>query len=215
MYQSEAGMSGQLFPGTKSILMLLSVTALMFGAVSQAWAVITLLPTGSPRQLIMRVGSANATVNKVVFDVLNANVSPNPVPVVGVPGSGAPATSPTGGVEVYVRTRNQNQGGKFTNLILTVDSSAGLACVGGSGCGATLIPFNTISWVSYDQDTTYVGFDIQNGRFDGSASQVLTNYWMDDVSVEMSNVLVFTYDNATLYPAGLYLGRVIYTATMP
>jgi len=185
---------------------------LTLGLISQAWAVITLLPTGSPRQLIMRVGSANATVNKVVFDVLNANVSPNPVPVVGVPGSGAPATSPTGGVEVFLQTRNS---ASATTIFLNADSSAGLTCVGGSGCGSTVIPFNTISWTSYNLDTTYPGLDIQSGRFSGSSSQQLIGVIATGVSVRFSNVLVFTYDNATLYPAGQYLGRVTYTASMP
>jgi hypothetical protein len=29
----------------------------------------------------------------------------------------------------------------------------------------------------------------------------------------MTNVLIFQYDNATLYPSGRYTGRVVYTAT--
>lgn len=179
--------------------------------IHDASAVITLLPTGSPRRITMQVGSADTAVNQVVFDVSNANVSPNPLPITGVPGAGAPATTPAGGVLVRVITRNGNN----TELRLTVDSSAGLSCVPASGCGATVIPFSTISWVAYNHDTTYPTFDIQNGVFTGAVAQLLTDYIMVNVSVDMSNVLIFSYDNATLYPAGQYLGRVTYTATMP
>ena len=185
---------------------------LVLGVAPQAWALITLLPTGSPRQLIMRVGSADTTVNKVVFDVLNTNVSPSPAPVVGVPGSGAPATSPAGGVEVMLQTRNS---ASATTMFLNVNSSAGLSCIGGSGCGTTVIPFNTISWVSHNLDTTYPGLDIQSGRFSGATAQQLIGVRATGVSVRFSNVLIFTYDNATLYPAGQYLGRVTYTGSMP
>jgi hypothetical protein len=196
----------------RALLKLPLAMLLLLCSVSQAWAVITILPTGSPRQLIMRVGSADNTVNKVTFDVLNANVSPSPTPVVGVPGSGAPATSPAGGVEVFMQTRNA---ATATTMFLNVDSSAGLSCIAGSGCGSTIIPFNTISWVSYNQDTTYPGLDIQNGSFNGSSSQQLIGVTATGVSVRFSNVLVFTYNNATLYPAGQYLGRVTYTGSMP
>jgi len=34
-------------------------------------------------------------------------------------------------------------------------------------------------------------------------------------SIQMSNVLQFSYANSTLYPAGQYTGRVTYTAVIP
>lgn len=184
--------------------------ALLLGV--DAGAVITSLPTGSPRQITMRVGSADATVNSVTFDVNNASLFLNPTPVQGVPGNGIPATSPTGGTEVYLLTRNESGTVKMN---LTVSSAAGLSCVAGSGCGSTVIPFNTVSWTSYNHAAPYATLDIQNGTFDGSASQPLALRTLTNTSIAMSNVLIFQYDNATFYPAGQYTGRVVYTATLP
>lgn len=171
------------------------------------------------RIITMQVGSATpGSVNSVTFDVSNSAVSPSPVAITGTPSNtpGTPATSPSNGV--YVRMTAQIptvSANSWTSVVLTVDSSAGLACVGGSGCGSTIIPSNTISWTSYDKDTTYAGLDIQDGAFNGSASQTLTNFYVAGGSLTMSNVLVFQYANSTLYPAGQYRGRVTYTASMP
>lgn len=184
-------------------------------AVDAAHAIFIDTPIGSPRRIILRVGSANTTVNTVTFNVLNANVSPSPAAVTGVTGGGAPATSPANGIEVNVDARFTNTTGNTVRL--TVDSSAGLTCSGG-GCGSTIIPFSTISWVSYNQDTNFPGRDIQNGAFNGTSSQSLSNVtWTggsaSNGSTTMSNVLVFQYNNATLFPAGNYTGRVIFTAS--
>ncbi|MGD9889093.1 MAG: hypothetical protein AB7S56_07500 [Halothiobacillaceae bacterium] len=183
--------------------------------VAEALATITLLPTGSPRQIILRVGSNNGTVNRVDFDVSGANLAQNPQPVQGVPTNGAPATSPAGGVEIFLQTRNRNVNGVDTTIFLTADSSSGLTCQSAASCGSTVIPFNTISWISYNQATNYPGLDIQNGTFDNSTSQRLIGVRATNTSVSFSNVLVFTYNNATIYPAGVYQGRVTYTASMP
>lgn len=178
----------------------------------EAGAVFIFTPLGSPRQIILQMGSANNTVNSVNFNVAGASLSPGLVPVTGVPGNGSPATTPANGTEIRVTTRIPNSN---TQVTLTVDSPAGLSCVGGSGCGATVIPFSTVSWTSYNQDASYPGFDIQDGTFSGTAGQTLTNFLVNGVSVTMSNVLIFQYSNATLYPAGQYTGRVTYTATIP
>lgn len=182
-----------------------------------AGAVFTFTPLGNPREVTLRVGSANATTNNVTFTVTNANVSPTPTPVTGVPGGGAPVTSPTGGIEIRVATRMPLSLFGTDTMTLTVDSTAGLACVGGTGCGATVIPMTTISWTSYNTDPS--GDDIPSGAFTGSATQQLASYsvytgfpW-NGQSVTMTNVLVFQYSNATLYPSGRYSGRVVYTAT--
>ena len=165
----------------------------------------------------MRVGSANTAVNNITFNVTNTNVSPSPVPVTGVPGGGAPVTSTPNGIEVQVVTRMPLSLFGTDTMTLSVNSSAGLTCVAGSGCGSTIIPFNTISWTSYNVDPS--GQDIQSGAFTGSANQQLVSYnqntglFNGGQSVTMTNVLVFQYNNATLYPAGRYTGRVTYTAT--
>ena len=97
---------------------------------------------------------------------------------------------------------------------MTVDSTAGLVCVGGSGCGTTIVPFDSVSWISNNKQAgPNAGLDIQNGSFNGSANQSLVNLVLSP-SVTLSNVLVFQYNNSTLYPAGQYRGRVIYTASV-
>ena len=175
-----------------------------------AHALITLLPTGSPRSITMRVGSAIANdINTVTFDVQNANVSPNPTAVTGVPSAGSSSTA--GRVTILVQTKNGNN----TPLRVTANSAAGLTCVSGSGCGTTIIPFSTISWTSYNKDTTYPTLDFQSGTFTGGATQQLISVTLVNVSVIIANELVFSYSNTTLYPAGQYRGRVAYTATMP
>lgn len=177
-----------------------------------ASAVFTFIPLQAPRTITLQVGSAGSTVNNVTFNVNGNNTSPNPQPVVGIPSAGTPATNPAGGVRVRMRASWPR--GNAT-VQLTVDSSAGLACVGGSGCGVTVIPFNTISWVAYEK-SDFANFDIQNDRFSGGANQTLASFSCcgGNAGVEMANTLVFTYSNTTLYPAGRYTGRVTYTATL-
>lgn len=183
----------------------------VLGFTVDAGAVITLLPNGSPRQIIMQVGSAGSTVNSVTFNVTGANISPNPVAVTGVPSANTPATSPAGGTTVSLTTTNESG---VVHMNLTVDSSAGLICQSAS-CGTTVIPFNTISWTSYNHGTQYQTLDIQNGTFDGSSNQPLALRTMTNTSITMSNVLIFQYSNTTLYPAGQYQGTVRYTAAIP
>jgi hypothetical protein len=178
-----------------------------------AHAVFTFSGYTPVRQITMRVGAAGAVVNTVTFNVTGANVAPTPTPVIGTPDAGTPATTPVNGIEVTLTAGLVNPGGQ--RVTLTVDSSAGMSCVAGSGCGTTSIPFTTVNWTSYNHDLTYPTSDIQNGTFTGATNQQLTNYTVSGGSVAMSNILIFQYNNATLYPAGQYRGRVIYTATIP
>lgn len=178
-----------------------------------AGAVFTFFGFGTPRSITLQVGAAGATINQVTFNVTGAAVSPSPVPVVGVPDDATPTTSPAGGVRV--RMRGVWPSGTAT-LQLTVDSSAMLACVGGTGCGATSIPFSTISWTAFETDVTSPTADIQSGAFNGSAAQTLATFscCAGTGTVEMANTLVFSYANSTLFPAGQYRGRVVFTATL-
>jgi len=180
-------------------------------ATSQAGAVFTFLPFASSRFIQLQVGATGGTINNVTFNVTGANTSPSPLPVQGVPDAGTPATTPTGGVRVRMRG-HWASGNQI--LTLSVNSAAGLACVGATGCGSTVIPFNTVSWVAHEK-STFTTFDIQNGSFNGSATQTLSNFsCCSGGTVEMANTLVFTYNNATLYPAGQYTGRVVFTASI-
>ncbi|MCJ0764773.1 hypothetical protein [Variovorax terrae] len=191
----------------------LGAIALFFA--QDAQAVFTWAGGFFPAQSVtLRVGSANATVNNVTFNVNSASLFLNPVPVTGTPGNGTPATTPANGTEIQIDAAMPGLFGTYT-LALSVDSSAGLSCVGGTGCGTTLIPFSTISWTSYNLDAG--GGDIQTGTFNGAAGQPLASRsqasGLFGGTLTMRNVLIFQYDNATLYPSGTYQGRVVYTAT--
>jgi len=180
-------------------------------ACNQAGAVFTFFPFDNPRFIQLQVGATGGTINNVTFNVTGANTSPNPSPVQGTPDASTPATTPAGGVRVRMRGQwNSNN----QNLFLSVNSAAGLACVGATGCGSTVIPFNTISWVAFEK-VNFTIFDIQDGTFNGSGTQNLVAFsCCSGATVEMANTLVFTYNNATLYPAGRYTGRVVFTASI-
>lgn len=185
---------------------------------THADAVLVIANVNGPRSVTMRVGSANATINTVTFDVLNANVSPTPTPVTGVPGNGTPPTAPANGTEVQVIAQVPNNA--VRTLRLSVNSAAGLNCIAGTGCGTTLIPFTSVSWTSYNKEVgALAGQDIQDGVFSGGADQELARGVVDTTGpgsgarITMTNVLIFRYANATIYPSGRYTGRVVYTVT--
>lgn len=185
---------------------------------TQAGAVLVIANMNGVRSVTMRVGSANATINTVTFDVLNANVSPTPAPVTGVPGNATPATAPANGTEVQVNAQVPNN--EVRTLRLSVNSAPGLSCIAGTGCGTTIIPFTTVSWTSYNKEVgALAGQDIQDGVFTGGANQALATGVVDTTGpgsgsrITMTNVLIFRYDNATIYPSGRYTGRVVYTVT--
>lgn len=205
--------------GLKMRMSLGLLAALCF--IPEAGAVFLDAPIGSNRRITMRVGSANTVNNVVTFNVTNANVSPNPTPITGVPNAGAnPSPSPaqTNGVEVNAAAVFTNTNGN--TVTVTVNSSVALQCVASTGCGNTTIPFSSIKWTSYNlAPSSYGGgLDIQSGTFAGSALQQLSkSSWTGGTnsngSTTLRNVLVFEYDNATLYPAGQYTGTVTFTAT--
>ncbi|RZL93072.1 MAG: hypothetical protein EOP82_08465 [Variovorax sp.] len=185
----------------------------------EAAAVLTTVALGSgQRSITLQVGNATG-IDNVVFNVTGTNVSPSATPVTN--------TTP---VDIRI-TANRVSPSFEPWITLTADSSGGLACVGGTGCGSTVIPFNSISWQSTNADAS--GLDIQDGAFNGTATQQLARYrnnyrdcrtydffcaigWVayDYYDTNMHNALRFTYANGALYPAGQYRGRVTFTATM-
>jgi hypothetical protein len=190
-----------------------SAAVLLVAVATPAQAVFTFLPLSTPRTITMQVGSPGATINNVVFNVTGANLAPNPVAVTGVPSAGTPATTPAGGVRI--RFSAQWPTGN-SSVLFNVSSPAALTCVGGTGCGATVIPFTTISWTTFEK-INFTFADIQDGSFTGAANQTLSNFTCCGGAngVEMANTLVFSYNNTTLYPSGQYTGRVTYTASTP
>lgn len=189
---------------------------ILFISAGEACAVFLWAPYGNPRRLSLQIGTpTSGMVDLVTFNVQNAQVAPNNTPVAGIPNSNTSAIA--NGVKVRIETRVRSQehnNGNSTPLQLTVNSSAGLSCLAGSGCGATIIPFNTIRWVAHETDAIYPGASIQNGTFNGG-TQTLLNLSFRGASLITDQSFTFTYNNATLYPAGRYQGRVTYTATMP
>ena len=169
------------------------------------------------RRLTMRVGAATfGTVNNVTFDVTGANVSPTPTPVVGVPNANAaPTSAAANSVRVSVSNRWTDFAGQ--RVVVTANSSSGLACSSGP-CGTTVIPFSKVSWTSSNLESgaPYAGQDFVSGSFSGSPNQTLLDFTAPAArSFSIVNDWVFSYSNDTLYPAGVYTGRVTFTATMP
>lgn len=171
--------------------------------------------TTHTRRLTMRVGADSGAINNVTFNVTGAQVSPSPTAVVGVPdANAAPAGAPANSVRVRVSNQWTNFAGQ--RVVVTANSSAGLACASGP-CGATVIPFSKVSWTSSGLATgSNAGQDFLSGSFNGSTNQTLLDFTAPAAnSFAIDNDWVFSYSNDTLYPAGVYTGRVTFTATMP
>ena len=150
--------------------------------------------------ITMRVGSTTAVDTVTFATISGANISPSPTAV----GAGGDVT-----VEALAEF---NWFGTRT-VTVTANSSAGLACTGG-GCGATVIPFSEICWVSTNK--LLGGGDIQDGCFTGVAVQPLAAFsTAGNTNRLMRNFLRFSYQNSRVYPAGNYRGTVTYTATLP
>lgn len=200
-------------PSCFAIVGHLAITLMLWlGLANPSWALFTFSSFLSARRLTLQVGSTNSTIDRVTIDVPGSAISPNASTITG--SSNGPSTTPAGGVEIraymgYTSSATTNE------FKLTVNSSTGLSCVAGSGCGSTIMPFSAIGWTSYNHDSTYPTFDIQDGQFNGSSAQTLANFYVIGGSVTMTNILVFHYNSATIYPAGQYTGRVTYTAALP
>ena len=210
----------QSFKRTLSIRMRVAIGLfLTLCLVENIFAVFLTVPrVETPRRLTLQVGSSQfGTVNRVDFNVTSTNVSPNNVPVVGIPAATAAtaATTTPNAITFRVTADVPVTNNNWNDLSLTVDSSVGLSCIAGSGCGTTIIPFNTISWTSYNKQTgQYKGFDIQDGVFSGGTTQgLIPTIGVRYGGLFIENELVFTYANSTFYPAGKYTGRVTYTAS--
>lgn len=201
----------------QGIVRLLAAGALL-AASGCALAVVTFSNfTSGARNITLQVGSDNRTINTVTFDVLGTDIAPSAGPVEGVPGNGAPATSPANGILVVLTTRRRGNAPDVVRL--TADSAGGLVCqTGVCTSNPVTIPFTTIGWTSYEVGGGAFSAGLPSGSFNGSASQTLFSTTIPASSgtgIEVRNVLVFRYDNATLYPSGVYRGRVVYTATVP
>jgi len=196
----------------------LAVALVAWGA--PAGAVILQVTTTGTYAISLRVGQA-VGVDTVVFTVPGANVGRS------IAVTGAPA------IDVYVTPVRPPSLLDFTPrpVRLTVNSATALTCQSGSGCGTATIPFTQIQWVASANSNAASG-DIQSGRFAGTGTQQISAFnanagtallcdggilglLLCPVTNTMSATrMTFSYDNDTLYPAGTYTGRVVFTATM-
>ena len=155
-----------------------------------------------PREISMRVGPPTG-VAEVGFTVSGSNLSPTPTEV----------AASTGAVEVEATWQRPGFSGLLSSTTITVDSSAGLVCQAGSGCGSTVIPFTEVCWTT--SDPAPGGGDMVSGCFTGAASQQVGSIGVVLLASQgMRNTLSFHFKNSRVYPAGIYKGRVTFTATL-
>ena len=159
--------------------------------------------------ITIRAGSANMGVaDTVIFDVSGNDAATN-APVV--------STNPISGgvgnftVQFVMETRPPPVGGigRFVG-----DSSQPLSCLSPVSCGATTIPFNTISWITRDNDHMELA-----SAFSGAGNQLLhtqqESILATGLGTRVTDYVEFTFSNAELRPAGTYRGRVNFTGTYP
>jgi hypothetical protein len=197
--------------------------AALFGCVFDASAVVTVTAgyTGV-RTLTMRVGTPTAgAVDTVQFNVVNPATGNSQTSAPSVNGNGVAIAANSGGVPITMNMRVPS-GNLVQRFTMTVTSPPDLTCVSG-GCGSTTIPFSTISWIATPTPSgNNSAFDFQSGTFAAGSTQSMNNFptttnttLNSAATVDFSSTLTFSYSNVTAYPAGIYSGTVVYTATLP
>ena len=185
--------------------------ALLAGMAPRADAVFTYAPTDSPYGITLQVGSA-AAIDEVVFNATGTNAGLATGTAIAGSQSITIRISPARPARLLAETRP---------VTLTATVPAALTCTTSASCGANVIPFSDISWVSTNATSPSEG-DIQNGSFAAGTTQTLASFNAATATVLllnsdtrfMSNTLTFKYANTTVYPAGSYSGTVRFTATM-
>jgi hypothetical protein len=149
---------------------------------------------GPGPQLHIAIGSLGATIDTVVFDLGATS-----------PGSGIPIV---GSAPVQVEVAYKKQGARPVIIVVTTNASNAMTCTTPATCGAASIPMTQVSW------TGSMG-QWPNGTFSGAINQPLLLFIAGGgggaVTVR-EDVLTYRYANSTAYPAGIYQGRVTYTA---
>jgi hypothetical protein len=93
-------------------------------------------------------------------------------------------------------------------VLVMTDGSAAMTCTTPASCSATTIPMTQISW------TASTG-QWPSGTFSGAANQLLLLFLAGGTSgavTRREDILSYSYANSTAYPAGVFQGRVTYTA---
>jgi hypothetical protein len=196
--------------GRRLSLVMLCLAAL-FGAAS-AHAVITVVTgyTGT-RTLTMRIGTPTAgVIDTVTFNVGGTPAGNSLATAPSVNGNGVAITAAGGGVVIQTFFQTPAATSPDT-LNVSVTAPVALTCISG-GCGATTIPFSSISWTIAATSALdfRVGTFVNGGAFAIEGPGTLNGAG----TVDITNTLNFVYANTTAFPAGTYSGTVIYTASL-
>ena len=151
-------------------------------------------------QIRIRVGGDSAGVDTVNFGSIDGNKVGNAQSVAARGGSG---------VDLWVFAWTPGDGDRMVTV--TANSAMGMSCTTAASCGATTIPFDTVSW-TVGNTAKADGGDVQPGQFDMSSAQPIARFAS---ARQLKSTLLFRYANTTVYPAGTYTGRVTFTASMP
>ena len=149
---------------------------------------------GPGPQLHIAIGSLGTTIDTVVFD-LTATTPGNGIPVAG-------------SATVLVEVAYKKQAAGAVTVVVTTDGSSAMTCTTPATCGATSIPMTEISWTASQGQWP-------SGTFSGAANQALLNFPAGGgggAITRREDVLSYSYANSTVYPTGVYQGRVTYTA---
>ncbi len=159
--------------------------------------------------ITIRAGSASMGVaDTVIFDVSGNDAASNSPVVSTNPINGGVANFT---VQFVMETRKPpaNGVGRFFG-----DSSQPLSCLSPTSCGTTTIPFDTISWITRDNDMMELA-----SAFSGAGNQLLhtqtENLLTPALGTRVTDYVEFTFSNSELRPAGTYRGRVNFTGTYP
>ena len=166
--------------------MRVSICLLLFLAADPAFAAFSFIGFGAPPVVGIRVGRA-AGVSTV-----RVNVPANRV------GDGSPVR---GNPPIFVGAFARHPFTfPFPVFTLSVDSSIPLTN------GVENIPFTEMSWTARDGD-------IPDGAYTGSTSQVILGPII--AAFVVTDRHRFSYANTQVVSAGIYTGRVTYTAAVP
>ena len=181
-------------PVRVAILAALAAAAVRFAAPVAAGT--TIVANGSA-QIYVGAGSSLTAVDSIRFSVPGADVGSG-APVTGREGAASGATL----VDAYARA----PGGQPRSVVWSVDSSQPLVCTTAATCGSTTIPMSKFRWIASG------GSEVGNGAFRGVPNQVLHVF---PTSRYVYVYKTFLYANDEIVPAGTYVGRVVYTLSMP
>ena len=150
--------------------------------------------TGPGPQLHIAVGSLGTTIDTVIFDLATST-----------PGSGVPIA---GSAPILVEVAFKKQAAAAVTIVVTTDGSSAMTCTTPATCGTASIPMTEISW-------TAAAGQWPSGTFSGAANQALLNFpagGPGGAITRREDTLSYSYANTAAYPAGIYQGRVTYTA---